>query len=99
VAAADDVRLILATSDDVFTAAGISTPCIYNSFDEEVQMDNFGAAKQIIRRAYALVCTDDFPNLKQDDQVTVNQVQYKALSTQRIQDGHMMQVNLQVVRQ
>jgi hypothetical protein len=97
-AAADDVRLMLATSSDTFAAGGISSPCFFSSFDDEVQTDNFGGAKQIVRRSFVLVCADDFPNLYEDDQALVNATSYTVLSTQLIQDGQMMQVNLQRVK-
>lgn len=94
-AAADGVRAMLASSGDVFAAGATSSPCFVNTFDEEISLDSFGASKTILARYFVLVCTDDFLNLKDDDQVTVNGITYKVLSTQRIQDGHMLQVNLQ----
>jgi hypothetical protein len=100
--AADDVRLILATSEDTFTAGAVTSPSFITSYDDEIETDTFGGSKQIIRRTYALVCTDDYPAVTEDnlvsathDGVTTN---YKVLDTRRIQDGHMMQVNLQIVR-
>jgi hypothetical protein len=102
VAAVDDVREILATSADTFAAGATSLPCFFTTFDDEVQTDSFGGSKQLIRRAYALVCADDFAALKDDDQVTVTvegvATLYSVLNTRLIQDGHMMQVNLQRVR-
>jgi hypothetical protein len=95
-AAADDVRLMLATSSDTFAAGATSSPCFFSTFDDEVQTDNFGGAKQFVRRSHVLVCADDFPDLSEDDAVTVNGKNYTVLDTRLIQDGHMMQVNLQV---
>lgn len=97
-AAADDVRLMLAISDDIFAAGASSSPCFLVTFDDEIVTDNFGGSKQIIRRSYALVCADDFPNLGEDDTVTVNGANYTVLDTRIIQDGHMLQVNLQVAK-
>lgn len=98
-AAADDVRLMLATSSDTFAAGSASSPCFFVSFDDEVQTDNFGGAKQFVRRSYVLVFADDFSDLSEDDAVTVNGSSYTVLDTRLIQDGQMMQVNLQVSKE
>jgi hypothetical protein len=94
-AAADDVRYMLSSSSDVFAAGATSSPCFAHTFDDEVELDNFGGSKTIIARFFVLVCADDFPNVKDDDLVTVNGISYKVLDTRRIQDGHMLQINLQ----
>lgn len=95
-AAADDIRAMLATSADTFVAGAVSSPCFLSTPDEEVMMDAFGGSKQIVRRTYALVCTDDFPALSEDDQVTVNGDVHTVLATRRIHDGHMLEVNLKL---
>jgi hypothetical protein len=97
-AAADDIRAILATSSDLFTAGEVSSACILSNYDDEIETDGFGGSKQYIRRSDALVCADDFPNLGEDDAVTVNGAGYKVLSARLIQDGHVLMVGLQVQR-
>lgn len=96
--AADEVRAMLATSDDVFTAGAVSRPCFFWTYDDEVQMDAFGGSKQIVRRTHAQVCSDDFPALKQDNPVSVNGVAYTVLGTHLVQDGHSLIVNLKLVK-
>jgi len=97
-AAADEVRAMLATSDDVFTAGAVSGPCFFWTYDDEVQTDAFGGSKQLVRRADAQVCADDFPALGQDDTVSVNGTSYTVFGTRLIQDGHSLMVNLKLVR-
>lgn len=92
---ADEVRSILQSFDDIFMASDASSPCIFSTYDEEVQTDSFGGSKQTIRRTSAVVCTDDYPALAEEDAVTVNGVAYTVLDVRVIQDGHMMLVNLQ----
>jgi hypothetical protein len=94
---ADEMRLILANSADVFSAGAVSKPCIVETFDEEVPTDQFGGAKQLITRTFALVCWDDFQSLSEDDQVSVNGTAYTVLNVRRIHDGHALQVNLKKV--
>ena len=98
-AAVDDIRTMLATSSDVFSAGAVSSPCFFSTYDDTVTTDNFGGAQQTVRRSDALVATADFPNLKEDDPVTVNGTPYKVLDTRLIQDGQMILVNLQKAAQ
>ncbi len=97
-AAADDFRIMLATSDDILATADKSSPCFLCTYDDEVITDNFGGSKQLVRRMEALVCADDFPNLKKDDRITVNGTLYSVLSTRLIQDGHVLMINLKIVK-
>ena len=94
---ANDVRSILSSFDDEFSNGAVSSPCILNRFDELVESDNFGGSKQTVRRTTVLVCADNYPDLGTDASVTVNGANYTVLDTQLIQDGHMLEVNLQKV--
>ena len=94
-AAVVDIRLMLATSGDVFSAGAVSSPCFFTTYDDVVTTDNFGGAQQTVRRSDATVATADFPDLKEDDAVTVNGTAYKVLDTRLIQDGQMTLINLQ----
>jgi hypothetical protein len=96
--AADEVREILGTSDDVMATSDISAPCLFHTYDEDVQTDNFGGAFQVIRRTAVLVAAADFPRLRQNDLVTVNEVVYNVYSTRLLQDGAVLQVNLSLVQ-
>ena len=95
--AADQLREILSTSDDLFTAGEKTAPCIFNCFDEDLTLPETGS-RQLIARAFAVVCWDDFSDLEEDVQVTVNGDLYSVLDVQRIHDGHAAHVNLQRVR-
>ena len=61
-------------------------------------MDAFGGGKQLVRRSAVQVCTADFPNLQEEDQVAVNDTAYTVLNTRLIHDGRMTLVNLQIVQ-
>lgn len=91
--------MMLATSGDVFSAGEVSSPCFFTTYDDTVTTDSFGGSQQTVRRSDAMVATADFPALKEDDPVTVNEMAYKVLDTRLIQDGQMTLVNLQKAAQ
>jgi hypothetical protein len=94
----DDIRAMLATSDDIFSDGASQSPCFLVNYDDEIQMDNFGGGKQFVRRTGAQICTADFPNLQEDDKVVVNDTAYKVLDTRLIHDGRMTLVQLQIAQ-
>ena len=94
----DDIRAMLATSDDIFSDGASQSPCFLVTYDDEVQTDAFGGSKQIVRRTAAQICTADFPRVQQDDKVAVNATAYTVLDTRLIHDGRMTLVQLQIAQ-
>ena len=94
----DDIRAMLATSDDIFSDGTSQSPCFLVTYDDVVRTDNFGGSEQTVRRTAAQVCTTDFPNLQEEDKVAVNDKAYQVLDTRLIHDGRMTLVQLQIVQ-
>ncbi len=94
----DDIRAMLATSDDTFSDGASQSPCFLVNYDDEVQMDAFGGGKQFVRRTAVQICAADFPNLQEEDKVAVNDTSYTVLDTRLIHDGRMTFVQLQIAK-
>ncbi len=97
-----DIDLILRSCDDAFQRlAMLEQPCLITLQDE-----TFGASDQypgqVMAMAYALVRTSAFPDLKEQDPVSVKRFDELhsltiALRILRIQDGRITQVFLGAV--
>jgi hypothetical protein len=97
-----DIDLILGDCDDSFKAGDVEQPCLITLQDEI-----FGASDQypgqVMAMAYALVRTTAFPELKEQDPVSVKRfdelafTDYRAARILRIQDGRITQVFLGAV--
>lgn len=71
-----DIDAVLADSPDSITIANVSQPCIFDDW-EEVVLEQEGGAGQVVRTTIARVKTSAFPNVKGDDPVQVNSIDYK----------------------
>jgi hypothetical protein len=94
-----DIDLILDDCGDLFTAAGVTQPCMVTLQDEVAGAEGQFPG-QVVAMSYALVRTSSFPDLQTDDPVSVRRfneddfTDFRAALIQRIQDGRMMQVFL-----
>jgi hypothetical protein len=94
-----DIDLILGECGDVFAAGVLTQPCLFTLQDEVVGTnDQFPG--QVMAMSYALVRTSAFPDLKEQDVVSVKPygavsfTNYRAAKILRIQDGRVSQVFL-----
>ncbi len=71
-----DIDTVLADSPDVITIASVTEPCLFDDH-EEIALEQDGGGGQVVRVTVAQVKTTAFPNVKGDDPVQVNSIEYK----------------------
>ena len=71
-----DIDTMLADSPHSITIASLTAPCIFDD-REEIALEQDGGGGQVVRVTMAQVKTSTFPNVKGDDPVQVNSIEYK----------------------
>ena len=90
-----DIDLMLADGEDTATIGGVTVACQVWTADQIQAKDAQGGGHSLAM-SYILIRTSLFPDLAQDDPLTVNGTQYRAALVSPVQDGKILHVWLGV---
>ena len=91
-----DIDTMLVDSPHSITIASVTAPCIFDD-REEIALEQDGGGGQVVRVTVAQVKTSTFPNVKGDDPVQVNSIEYKVWRTLLQDDGAITELFLRKV--
>jgi hypothetical protein len=90
-----EVTSMLSDWGNVLTAGGFTAPCFLDD-SEQLELEFAGGAGQKVRRITATIRTSDCPDLKANDPISVDGLDYIVWDRTKLGDGALTELTLRI---